>query len=75
MRELFRRLFAPPPAPRASVGRNATPAMLLRMFELFPDERIGVVDEHQHLVAVLDAKRVKSRLARRDVATVAELLG
>ncbi len=64
------------PAPRARVGRNAAPHALVRLFELFPDHAtIGVVDEQQMLIEVVEVSTIKSRLVERsDAKTVRELL-
>lgn len=71
----FARKAAILPPPQARVGRNATPDVLLRLFELFPDHpTIGVIDDRHELVAVLEVTRVKSALARGHATTVADLL-
>ncbi|HET9990965.1 MAG TPA: hypothetical protein VFQ65_20680 [Kofleriaceae bacterium] len=66
------------PAPIASIGRNASPAALRHLIELFPDHRtIGVVDEHRTLVGVLEVTHVKSRLQELDdtqLVVVADLI-
>lgn len=73
--DFFGRLFArratflapapvPLPAPAASIGRNASPAALAHLMELFPEHpTIGVVDENRALIAVLEVARAKPRLA------------
>ena len=67
--------LTPLPEPVASIGRNASPAALAHLIELFPDHRtIGVVDEHRALIAVLEVAPTKRRLALREVQTVAELI-
>lgn len=85
MWDFFGRMFtrratflAPPPAlppPVASIGRNASPAALAHLIDLFPDHpTIGVVDEHRALIAVLEVAPTKRRLALRQVQTVGELI-
>ena len=83
MWDFFGRLFTrratyvtpPLPAPVASIGRNASPAALAHLIELFPDHRtIGVVDEHRALIAVLEVAPTKRRLALAQIQTVAELI-
>ena len=75
MWDFFRRLFARRatfltpalPAPVASIGRNASPAALRHLIELFPDHRtIGVVDEHRSLVGIIEVTRAKSLLQQLD---------
>lgn len=84
MWDFFGRLFArratflapvpaPLPAPVASIGRNASPAALAHLMELFPEHStIGVVDENRALIAVLEVARTKPRLAA--VRCVADLI-
>lgn len=63
------------PTPVASIGRNASPAALAHLMELFPEHAtIGVVDEHRALIAVLEVAPTKRRLALRQVQTVGELI-
>ncbi|MEO6776874.1 MAG: hypothetical protein ABI467_28310 [Kofleriaceae bacterium] len=51
------------PAPVASIGRNASPAALLHLMELFPDQHtIGVLDERRELVGVIEVARARSQL-------------
>jgi len=75
--DFFGRLFARRAAylapPVASIGRNASPAALAHLMELFPEQRtIGVVDENRALIAVLEVARAKPRLAA--VTCVADLI-
>ena len=79
--DFFGRLFArraaflaPPLAPPvASIGRNASPAALAHLMELFPEQpTIGVVDENRALIAILEVARAKPRLAA--VTCVADLI-
>ena len=65
------------PPPLASIGKNASPAALAHLIELFPDQpTIGVVDEHRALIAVLEVAPTKRRLELgvREIQTVGELI-
>ena len=63
------------PPPVASIGKNASPAALAHLIDLFPDHPTnGVVDEHRALIAVLEVAPTKRRLALHQVQTVGELI-